>query len=1305
MSSVPAAEPPALPRRRRWPLVVLVIALAVLALLVALWTAAGFWLVPALVKRVLPQVAEQRLHRHARIGDVRFNPFTFHFEAQAFALEEEDGRPLAGFGAASIDLSWSSLPRRALVLDGIRLDKPFVNVVVDKGGRLNLARLVPEDNSPSEHPDNAALPRFDIARLEIAQGRVGFEDQRGGYRNSLDDLAFKLDDLSTIDKGKGDYTLSARTPGGAKLHWQGNLALAPLAAAGTLSLIGLALPELNPYLARATRAGTLASGRADLELPCKLELPGGEPRLSLTGAKLEVSGLALISPQGKPLAKTSSIALAGADFSLREQSLKAKSLAVSGLELGSTDAAQPFVRVGQLSLSGVEGALGEQSLKVQSLLIDGPQLAVARDAAGNFDLLQWLAALSGAASASPSATAAAASSADAPAANGQSASQSATRAQSNSADKSWNIGIAAVDVRNANAAYRDATARTPLAATLQGVAVHAGLQVSVGGGTAARIRLDGGSVQAQSMALAPADAAASAAPVSVTGIDVGGVVYDGSALTIDHVKLAGLKAAGKLREGRLDLTDLLPPFKPDPSSRPLALSVGSVELADGAVTVADADHGLELGVQHLKAKAGGIVPDKSKPLTFDVTAGLASGGSLAASGRFTQTSNLLDAKVQVNALALAPLQTLLSRYARVRLASGEVSLSGTVQGSLTPAQSTSQSSTDGAANTSTAGNAATTTAAAGSTQTAGPRADRSITYRGNVTIANVAIDDDQGGHLAGWQSLTTDSLRFRLSPMRLAVGELRLVQPFGRLALAKDRTSNFAHLLPDSSPTAPAAPPAKSASTASPISAGVAAPAQSATAPSPNAPDAAPASQAAEPAIALAISRLAVSQGHLDFSDASIDPNFAVDITGLNGAATGLSNSPDTRSQFALEGNVGEFGFARLSGALNLYALRDRTTFRIELRNIDMPSVTPYAMRFAGYRIASGRLNLDLNYQVRGSAITGDNRIVLSSFTLGERVQSPNALNLPLDLAIALLKDPDGSINVDLPVSGNLDDPQFSFAPLIWKALGNLLTDIVAAPFRLIGRMFGGGEHEETGSIQFEAADSRLLPPEHEKLAKLAALLQQRPQLQLVVPAHYDASVDGPALKRRALAADVLRRTGVAAGQEDEVMGPINVDDRRTRAALRGLYEERFSKAEYDQRVADAEAAEKNAKTAKPAKPEEGAAGQRVSDQGESKSLSLGDRARKLVAGEPQLAEPRPFYVDLVRRLRAAQPLPPDALTQLGTERANAIADALRAAGVNAERIATPAPEPTKASAATEPPRLSGSDARYVKLELSLNAR
>jgi hypothetical protein len=138
-------------------------------------------------------------------------------------------------------------------------------------------------------------------------------------------------------------------------------------------------------------------------------------------------------------------------------------------------------------------------------------------------------------------------------------------------------------------------------------------------------------------------------------------------------------------------------------------------------------------------------------------------------------------------------------------------------------------------------------------------------------------------------------------------------------------------------------------------------------------------------------------------------------------------------------------------------------------------------MKFAGYKIASGKISLDLNYKVRNGQLEGDNQVVIDQLTLGERVDSPDALKLPLELAIAILKDSNGRIDLGLPVSGSLDDPQFSYGAVIWKAVVNVLTRIVTAPFRALGALFGG-DGAKLEAIDFDPGSAAILPPEREKL-------------------------------------------------------------------------------------------------------------------------------------------------------------------------------------------------------------------------------
>ncbi len=327
----------------------------------------------------------------------------------------------------------------------------------------------------------------------------------------------------------------------------------------------------------------------------------------------------------------------------------------------------------------------------------------------------------------------------------------------------------------------------------------------------------------------------------------------------------------------------------------------------------------------------------------------------------------------------------------------------------------------------------------------------------------------------------------------------------------------------------------------------------------------------------------------------------------------------------------------------------------MQLRNIDLIKATPYAVRFAGYRIASGRLALDLNYRVRDSAIEGDNKIALEQFTLGERVESPDALKLPFELAVNLLKDPDGRISLEVPVKGNLDDPQFSLAPLIWKAVGHLIGNIVAAPFRALAHLFGGSSGEDLGAIAFDAGKAKVLPPEREKLARVVQALAKHPELKLVIPAHYDSEADARAMKRAALGRDIGRRAGFAVA-EDEEPGSVNIEDRPTRKALRTIFAERFSKAELDRLRIEAEAKARSAGTPAP---------------------SLTTRLLDFAGGEPQLVDTREFHQTLLRRLRESQTLPANALTGLAQKRALAIEAALQAAGADSSRVERTIAAPT----------------------------
>ena len=216
-----------------------------------------------------------------------------------------------------------------------------------------------------------------------------------------------------------------------------------------------------------------------------------------------------------------------------------------------------------------------------------------------------------------------------------------------------------------------------------------------------------------------------------------------------------------------------------------------------------------------------------------------------------------------------------------------------------------------------------------------------------------------------------------------------------------------------------------------------------------------------------------------------------------------------------------------------------------------MMPLSPYSATFAGRAIASGKLNLDLGYNIKDSELLGENSVVLEDFTLGDRIDSPSAMDLPLDLAIALLTDSEGKIDIAVPIRGNIDHPEFSYGQVIRQALFNLLSKIVTAPFRALAALFGS-HSQNLDTVLFEPGRAELAPPEQEKLKNLAEVLGKRKQLQLTVHGGFEPGVDGTALKSLQVRRTLAQNLGVKL-EADEDPGPVAYDNAKTQRALENL--------------------------------------------------------------------------------------------------------------------------------------------------------
>ncbi len=415
-----------------------------------------------------------------------------------------------------------------------------------------------------------------------------------------------------------------------------------------------------------------------------------------------------------------------------------------------------------------------------------------------------------------------------------------------------------------------------------------------------------------------------------------------------------------------------------------------------------------------------------------------------------------------------------------------------------------------------------------------------MSYQGEAGIADLRIiENSTMDTLLGWEQLKTNDLLLKLNPNGLDIDTLKLSGLDGKFIISEDHKVNVVEAFRTKAGSSSTKPQPEEA-----------------------------AQEKGGETFPVNISKLRLDNSILDFADLSLRPQFATKIHELNGTVTGISSLPGARTQLELKGRVDEYGSSEIKGEINSFDPKQFTDISVVFRNVDMTDLTPYSGKFAGYKIDSGRLSMDLQYKIEDSRLLGKNKIVIDTLVLGEKVNSPDAVKLPLKLAVALLRDSNGVIDIDLPVSGNLDDPEFRYGPLIWKALVNLLSKIVTSPFRLLGSLFGGGEEEILDKVSFDPGEDDVPPPEQEKLAKLLEAFRQRPQLKIVVTGRYSSDSDGEVIRELQIRRALAEASGTVL-EPGENPGPVDFSNPKTQHGLAALFVGRYGQEEYDKLTAE----------------------------------------------------------------------------------------------------------------------------------------
>ncbi len=262
----------------------------------------------------------------------------------------------------------------------------------------------------------------------------------------------------------------------------------------------------------------------------------------------------------------------------------------------------------------------------------------------------------------------------------------------------------------------------------------------------------------------------------------------------------------------------------------------------------------------------------------------------------------------------------------------------------------------------------------------------------------------------------------------------------------------------------------------------------------------------------LDIGPINIKNGNLIFEDKNLPIPFKTNITKLNGNISQLQSTNSKPSKLKVEGKIDEYGYTRITGIVDHKDIKNLTDINMIFKNIAIKNFTPYSGKFIGRKIDNGKLNLNLKYNIKKSSLDAKNSIIITDIKLGDVVKSSDAVSLPLELAIALLQDSDGVIDLDIPITGDLNDPKFSIGPIVWQAFTNLIVKAVSAPFSLLASLLGI-EESEINSAEFIYGESKLLASEKESLDKIAKAFTKRPNIALKITGAYDKTKDTQALQ------------------------------------------------------------------------------------------------------------------------------------------------------------------------------------------------
>jgi hypothetical protein len=1025
----------------------------------------GFFVLPPIIKSQLVKRLPAITKRQATIRQVKFNPLVLSLTIRGLSLTEPDGQVFASWEELYVNFQLSSLFRFAWTFAEIGLKQPYGHVALFKDGRFNFANMFEDTAPPPPKPEKpGALPRVNVWWLHIDDGAVALDDEthRLPLHTEFKPINISLTNLTTRVGKDSVYSFQASSDSGRSFSWAGSLVVQPFQSRGHFELAGGELSKWTPVMRDYLRS-EITEGRLNVRADYALAAGTNGFDATLTNAAVELTDLKVKDLNaGEIVTALPSLTIQPLDFDLRQHNLHVGEFKIAGYTTIVRMEKDGSINLNQLlepshTKPAPTNAPPTTPSAPWTISVDDFAL---KDAAisfadlsrhGRFETtLKPIAFRLQRFTTRPDSDAAYEFSIPTEAGERVSGSGTLSIAPLRSAGE---VKLAGLEIKKYAPYYEDNLRGEVLAGKIE-----AGVQYRFAGSTnAPLVTVSNAGVALTGFQLKAADTGE-----TVVGIPSFSVERTEASLADRRIEVGLVKSSGgsilarQMKDGKINLLGLLnlPAAKPADTNNP---APGEPPWTVLLKEIAFDSYAIKLEDQK-PAKPAALSLDQ---LAFNVK-GLGTVSNKPITVSLSARLNQAGTVTAQGTMKIAPPQ-----------ADVEIGVSDL---DLRPFQPYVN---EQVRLTITSGRFGTQ----GRVRYAPPGASAPLLkFAGDLSLTNFVITDQVlFKEFVKWDALNVTGIDLDLQPNQLDVQEVKWRGLQTSVIIGPDHRPNLSTILPEKAVGAAAAP----ASTAAPAKAGE---------------------------FPVQLGALVLENAAFHFADESIEPHATFDVEEFGGTVKGLSSQEQSTATVDLRGKVDAASPFAISGKVNPLARDLQLDLAVAFTNTDLTAFTTYLEKYAGHPINKGKLTMGLHYDISQKQLKAENKFLIDHFTLGPRNDSTNATHLPVKLAVALLKDRNGQIDLDIPLSGRTDDPQFKIAPVVFKVVLNLIVKAATSPFSLLGALVGGGE--ELSFVDFQPGRTEIPDTEAQKLDKLVKALFERPAVSLEIAGSFDPEQDRAARAR-----------------------------------------------------------------------------------------------------------------------------------------------------------------------------------------------